>query len=87
MSLRITFVALRPRITTLAQTAKRFGMKRAISVARRGHGQASSLRERLLRVRARDSWNGSIERERNGGEAILKTPVFRLGHETRAFER
>jgi hypothetical protein len=36
---------------------------------------------------ARDYWNGSVELEGNGGQAIMKTPVFRIGHDTHKFKR
>jgi microsomal dipeptidase-like Zn-dependent dipeptidase len=36
---------------------------------------------------ARDYWNGSVELEGENGEVIMTTPVFRIGHETKAFRR
>jgi microsomal dipeptidase-like Zn-dependent dipeptidase len=36
---------------------------------------------------SRDYWNGTIELEGNAGQTIMKTPVFRIGHETQAFKR
>ncbi|HEY5923144.1 MAG TPA: membrane dipeptidase [Kofleriaceae bacterium] len=36
---------------------------------------------------ARDYWNGSVELEGKGGQPIMKTPAFRIGHETKTFAR
>jgi len=36
---------------------------------------------------ARDYWKGSVELEGENGEAIMKTPNFRIGHESKTFRR
>lgn len=36
---------------------------------------------------ARDYWEGSVELEGAGGQTILRTPDFRIGHETKTFRR
>lgn len=35
---------------------------------------------------ARDYWNGQVELESEHGDPILKTPEFRIGHETKTFK-
>lgn len=36
---------------------------------------------------ARDYWYGAVELEGKDGQPILKTPVFRIGHETKTYPR
>jgi microsomal dipeptidase-like Zn-dependent dipeptidase len=36
---------------------------------------------------ARDYWKGSIELEGENGEAIMRTPSFRIGHQSKTFPR
>lgn len=36
---------------------------------------------------ARDYWNGSVEIAGDGGQELMATPVFRIGHESKTFNR